>query len=88
MSMKYTVLFTTCKESSNIWMQVSQCKIIFSYIMGTWNFRGFIRFFQKGLNPFKIKEKFKFELFLDFLIQIIEGFGSGSKKESCSLLSH
>jgi hypothetical protein len=85
---KYTVLFTTCKETSNIWIQVSQCKIIFRYILGTWNFTGFIRFFQKGLNPFKIQARFKFELFLDFLLQNTEGFGSGAKKRSCSLLSH
>jgi hypothetical protein len=56
--------------------------------LATWNFRGFIRFFQKGLNPFRIQARFKFELFLDFLIQNPEGFGSGTKKESCSLLSH
>jgi hypothetical protein len=56
--------------------------------MGAWNFRGFIRFFQKGLNPFKIQARFKFELFLDFLIPNTEGHGSGTKMESCSLLSH
>jgi hypothetical protein len=67
---------------------VSQCKIILRYILGTWNFREFIRFFQKGLNPFKIQARFKFELFLYFIIQNPEGFGSGAKKESCSLLSH
>jgi hypothetical protein len=48
--------------------------------MGSWNFREVIRFFQKGSNPFKIQARFKFELFLDFLIQHLEGFGSGAKK--------
>jgi hypothetical protein len=67
---------------------VSQCKIIFRYILGTWNFRGFIRFFHRGLDPFKIQVRLKFELFLVFLIQNPEGFGSGAKKESCSFLSH
>jgi hypothetical protein len=56
--------------------------------LGAWNFRGFIRFFQKGLNPFKIQARFKFELFLDFLIPNPEGHGSGTKTESGSLLSH
>ncbi len=46
-----------------------------------------MRFFLKGLNPVKIQTKFKFELFPEFLIQNPEGFGSGTKKESCSMLS-
>jgi hypothetical protein len=29
--------------------------------MGTWNFREFIRFFQKGWNPFKIHGRFKLD---------------------------
>jgi hypothetical protein len=33
LSMNFTVIFTTCKETSNILIQVSQCKIIFKYIM-------------------------------------------------------
>jgi hypothetical protein len=49
--------FTTCKVTPKFWIQVSQCKIIFKYIRWTWNFREFIRFFQKGLNPLKIQEK-------------------------------
>jgi hypothetical protein len=49
----------------------------------------FMIFFPKGLNlnPFKIQTRFKFELFPEFVIQNVEGFGSGATKESCSLLS-
>jgi hypothetical protein len=37
------------------------------------NFGELIGFFFKGLNPFKIQTKFKFELFLEFLIPAIAG---------------
>jgi hypothetical protein len=35
--------------------------------MWIWNFIEFIRFFQKGLNPFKIHGRFKFEFILEFI---------------------
>jgi hypothetical protein len=56
--------FSTCKGTSNIWIQLSQYKFTFKYIMWIYNFREFIRFFQKGLNPFKILRRFKFEFVL------------------------
>jgi hypothetical protein len=39
------VLFTTYKETFNIWIKVSQCKAIFRCILWRWNFREFSRFF-------------------------------------------
>jgi hypothetical protein len=41
-----------------------------------------MRFFPKGLNPFKIQAGFKLDLFLEILIQNPEGFGSWNKKET------
>jgi hypothetical protein len=46
-----------------------------------------MRFFLKGLDPFKIQTISKIELFPKFIIQNPKGFGSGDTKESCSLLS-
>jgi hypothetical protein len=50
-------------------------------------FYEFMRFFLQDLSHLKIKTKFKFELFPGFFIQHTEGFGSSSKKESCSVMS-
>jgi hypothetical protein len=44
-------------------------------------------FFPEGLYPFKIQAIFKFELLPHFLNRNLEGFSSGAKKESCSLLT-
>jgi hypothetical protein len=44
-------------------------------------------FFPEGLYPFKIQAIFKFELLPHFLNRNSEGFSSGAKKESCSLLT-
>jgi hypothetical protein len=55
---------------------VSQSKFVVLMIMPRKIFGEFMRFFPKGLNPFKIQIKFKFGLFLKFLIQNPEGFGS------------
>jgi hypothetical protein len=85
--MNYKVIFTTCKETSNIWIQVSQYKIIFKCILWRWNFRKFIRFLQKDLNPLKIQVRFNFEFVPEFITGNPEGFCSGAKKEICSLLS-
>jgi hypothetical protein len=41
-----------------------------------------MRFFPKILNPCKIQTRFKFDLFLNFIIQNIERFGSCPQKES------
>jgi hypothetical protein len=46
-----------------------------------------MRFFLKCLNPFKNKTKFKFDLFLGFIIQNPEGVCCWAKKESCFTLS-
>jgi hypothetical protein len=32
-----------------------------------WNFREFIRFFEKGLKPFKIQGRFNFEFIPEFV---------------------
>jgi hypothetical protein len=42
-----------------------------------------MRFLPEGLNPFKIKTKFKADLFLNFIIQNLERFWSLAKKEIC-----
>jgi hypothetical protein len=47
-----------------------------------------MRFFPEGLNPFKIQTRFKVDLILNFIIQIIERFWSWIKKEICSILSN
>jgi hypothetical protein len=47
------------------------------------NFSEFMEILPKGLNPFKIQGKSKFELVADFRIQNQEGFGSWAKNESC-----
>jgi hypothetical protein len=46
-----------------------------------------MRFFPKGLKPFKIK-KIKLELFLEFIIQNPDGFGSWAKEKICSILNY
>jgi hypothetical protein len=45
------------------------------------NFSEFMRFFPKGVNPFKIQTSIKLDLFLEFIIQNPEGFGSWAKRE-------
>jgi hypothetical protein len=52
--------------------------------MSSWNIDDFMRFFSKGLNPFKIQTKFKFELFPRYLIKNSEGFGDGPKRKVVS----
>jgi hypothetical protein len=52
---------------------VNQCKIIFKYIQWTRNFSEFIRFFQKGWNPFKIHERFKLDLVRKIYIRRYSG---------------
>jgi hypothetical protein len=49
--------------------------------MSSLNFGEFMRFFLKGLNPFKIQTKFEFELFLVFLIQNLEGLEVKTKRK-------
>jgi hypothetical protein len=53
--------------------------------MWRWNFEEFIRFFQKGLNLFKIRGRFKLYFVPKFLTFNPEGIWSWYKKESCSL---
>jgi hypothetical protein len=43
------------------------------------NFSEFMEIFPKGLNPFKIQGKSKFELVVDFIIQNPKGFESWAK---------
>jgi hypothetical protein len=43
-------------------------------------FGEFMDFLLKDLNPFKIQISFKLDLFLEFIIQNPEGFGSLAKK--------
>jgi hypothetical protein len=43
---------------------------------------GFMRFFPKGLNSFKIQISFKLDFLLNFIIQNPEGFGNWAKNES------
>jgi hypothetical protein len=50
-------------------------------IMESLNFGELSRFFLKGLNPFKFQIKFKFELFLEFLIPIHEDFEDDPKRK-------
>jgi hypothetical protein len=85
------VWYLLCNSKSYI--QVYPTKFTFLNILWRWNFREFIRFFQKCLNPFKILGKFKFEfvpeivtcnregkLFLVFLsisMQNLVNFGPG-----------
>jgi hypothetical protein len=64
---------------------VSQCKITFKCILWIWNFREFIRFFQTGLNPFKIQGIFKFEFVLEFVTWNPEGISCCAKNKSYSL---
>jgi hypothetical protein len=49
------------------------------------NFSEFLKFFLKGLNPFKIKSSFKLDFVLEFVIQNTKRFGSCAKKETCSI---
>jgi hypothetical protein len=70
------VLIDTCKETSKILIQVSSSKFTFLKALSIKNFGEFMRFFLKGLSPFKIQTKFKCELFLEFLFKNPEGFGS------------
>jgi hypothetical protein len=53
--------------NSKSYIQVYPTKFTFVKIMERWNFREFIRFFQKGLDPFKIQGKFKFEFVPEIL---------------------
>jgi hypothetical protein len=41
--------------------------------MWIWNFIEFIRFFWKGLNPFKIQGRFKFEFVPEIVTENPEG---------------
>jgi hypothetical protein len=55
------------------------------YILATWNFRGFIIFFQKGLNLLKLQGRFNFEFVPEFITCNSEGILSCVKKERCYL---
>jgi hypothetical protein len=79
------VIFATCKGISKILIQLRPSKFIFINITSSENFSEFMRFFSKGLNPFKIQTSFKLELFLKFIIQDPEGLGNQTKKETCSI---
>jgi hypothetical protein len=52
--------------------------------MSRQNFDEFMEFFPKGLNPLKIQTKFKFDLFHEFLIQIMLAIWISTQKESYS----
>jgi hypothetical protein len=67
------------------YIQVYPTTFIFMNIVWRWNFREFIRFFQKGLNHFKIQEIFKFEFVPKKLTCNPKGIWSWSKRQSCSL---
>jgi hypothetical protein len=83
--MKWTKSFLTYKGTSNIWIQVCQSKFIFKYIIWRWNFREFIIFFQKCVDPFKIKGRFKFEFVPEFVTWNPEWIWSWANNESCFL---
>jgi hypothetical protein len=55
------VIFTTYKATSKFYIQVSQSKFIFMKILLSYNFKEFMIFLPKGLNPFKNSNKFQFE---------------------------
>jgi hypothetical protein len=56
-------MFTTCKGTSKLFIQVCQCKFTLWKIKLREIFSEFLRIFPKGLNPLKFKEKFKASLF-------------------------
>jgi hypothetical protein len=47
-----------------------------------------MRFFPKGLDPFKIQTRFKFMFASEIIIQNTEIFGSWTKKKSCLILNY
>jgi hypothetical protein len=49
--------------------------------MWRWNFEEFIRFFQRGLNPFKIRGRFKIYFVAEFLTSILREFEVGTKSK-------
>jgi hypothetical protein len=53
--------------------------------MSSKNFKEFMRFFPKGLEPFKIQKIFKLIFLLNFIIQNPEGIGSQAKKKMWSI---
>jgi hypothetical protein len=53
--------------------------------MWRWNLKEFIRFFQKGWNPFKIQGILQFEFVPEFITCDPEGSWSWSKKYNCSM---
>jgi hypothetical protein len=55
--------------------------------MPIYNFGEFLRFFLKGLNPFKMQIKFKFYIIFKFVIQNLFQFWNFTQKESCSISS-
>jgi hypothetical protein len=65
--------FAICKGTSNFLKQVSQSKFTVLKIMLRKNFGEFMEIFLKGLNPFKIQTKFKFDFLPKYLIQILLG---------------
>jgi hypothetical protein len=63
---------------------VIQCKFIIKYRIRIWNFIEFIRFFQKGFNPFKIHGRFKFEFIPEFITCNPLGFELDPKSKVAS----
>jgi hypothetical protein len=76
-------LIATCKGTPNFLIQVSQSKFKVLKSMSRKNFHEFMRFFLKGLKPFKIQASFKLDLFLEIITQNPEVFGSWDKKKIC-----
>jgi hypothetical protein len=48
--------------------------------MPRYNFREFMEFLPKGLNPFKIQSDFELEFLLNFIIQNLGRIGSWAKR--------
>jgi hypothetical protein len=76
--------FSTCKGTLKFWIQVSQSKFTVLKIMPRKIFGEFMKFFLKGLNPFKFQTKFENILLPKFLIHIVLRIWTSSQKESCS----
>jgi hypothetical protein len=55
------------------------------YTLANQNFGQFLRFFQRGLNPFKIQSKFKSQKVVEFIFQILFRIGSLANEQSCSI---
>jgi hypothetical protein len=79
-------LVTTCKGTTNSWIQVSQSKFIFLKFMWSQNFMEFMRFLCEGLNSFKIQTRFKWGFaFQVYNSNSIENLNLGPKGKLCHL---